>query len=115
MREGRRLWWSDECEGGGESSPVRMAGFVLRRAKAAQAAGAGGGANVLRLDEEDYVHHIDDAFTAQQMVSVWATRASPAVRSLRRAPELSSGDERVAIACRTALRRCPTRPSTSTA
>lgn len=28
----------------------------------------GGGANVLRLDEEDYVHRIDDAFTAQQMV-----------------------------------------------
>ena len=28
----------------------------------------GGNANVLRLDEDDYIHHIDDAFTAQQMV-----------------------------------------------
>ena len=27
-----------------------------------------GGANVLRLDEDDMIHHIDDAFSAQQMV-----------------------------------------------
>ena len=30
--------------------------------------GMNGGANVLRLDEEDMIHHIDDAFSAQQMV-----------------------------------------------
>ena len=29
---------------------------------------SGGGANVLRLDEDDMIHHIDDAFSAQQMV-----------------------------------------------
>ena len=31
-------------------------------------ASAGGGANVLRLDEHDNIHKIDDAFTAQMMV-----------------------------------------------
>lgn len=30
---------------------------------------SGGAANVLRLDEEDNIHRIEDAFTAQQMVS----------------------------------------------
>ena len=41
---------------------------VRYRPPAGNANRSGGGANVLRLDEDDMIHHIDDAFSAQQMV-----------------------------------------------
>jgi capsular polysaccharide biosynthesis protein len=49
---------------------IMMPLFCMRCRQKASAGGAGpGGANVLRLDEEDVVHRMDDAFAAQQMVS----------------------------------------------
>jgi len=47
------------------------AGLGERRNKGPDTAG---GANVLRLDENDQIHHIDDAFIAQQMVPNSAIR-----------------------------------------
>ena len=49
--------------------PPYPAGVPTRRnmQRSRSNAGGGGGANVLRLDEHDQLHNIDDAFTAQQM------------------------------------------------
>ena len=42
--------------------------FLPNRPPVGNMGHSSGGANVLRLDEDDMIHHIDDAFSAQQMV-----------------------------------------------
>lgn len=67
-----------------DAEAVRLLGedAGIERGRKARTERAGGGGNVLRLDEEDYVHKIDDAFTAQQMVPNTSIRVDRA--TLRR-------------------------------
>ena len=58
--------------------------------------GMNGGANVLRLDEEDMIHHIDDAFSAQQMVPNTTIRVDRAtLRRMKNSEVCRGGRSRV--------------------